>query len=77
MLFCYILHQEVGDRSLRFCSHFNLEMSVGVGEIGEGSQKVQTSRSKIDKSWDFPGDPVVKTPRFHCRGHGFDPWSGN
>ena len=18
-----------------------------------------------------------KTPRFHCRGHGFDPWSGN
>ena len=19
---------------------------------------------------DFPGGPVVKTPRFHCRGHG-------
>ena len=19
----------------------------------------------------------VRTPRFHCRGHGFDPWSGN
>ena len=28
-------------------------------------------------SWDFPGGPVVKTPRFHCRGRGFDPWSGN
>ena len=29
-------------------------------------------------SWgDFPGSPVVKTPCFHCRGHGFDPWSGN
>ena len=25
----------------------------------------------------FPGDPVVKTPRFHCRGHGFDPWWAN
>ena len=24
---------------------------------------------------DFPGSPVVKTLRFHCRGHGFDPWS--
>ena len=26
---------------------------------------------------DFPGGPVVKTPRFRCRGHGFHPWSGN
>ena len=26
---------------------------------------------------DFPGGPVVKTPSFQCRGHGFNPWSGN
>ena len=26
---------------------------------------------------EFPGGPVVKTLRFHCRGHGFNPWSGN
>ena len=26
---------------------------------------------------DFPGSPAVKTPRFQCRGRGFDPWSGN
>ena len=26
---------------------------------------------------DFPGGSVVKTPCFHCRGHGFNPWSGN
>ena len=26
---------------------------------------------------DFPGGPVVKTLRFHCRGHGFYPWLGN
>ena len=31
---------------------------------------------KIMCVWDFPGGPVVKTPRFHCWGHGFDPWSG-
>ena len=28
-------------------------------------------------NWDFPGGLVVRTPRFHCRGRGFDPWSGN
>ena len=26
---------------------------------------------------DFPGGPVVKTLHFHCRGLGFDPWSGS
>ena len=26
---------------------------------------------------DFPGGPVVKTPHFHCRGHGFNPWQGS
>ena len=26
---------------------------------------------------DFPGGPPVRTLHFHCRGHGFDPWSGN
>ena len=25
---------------------------------------------------DFPSGPVVKTPRFHCRGNGLDPWLG-
>ena len=27
--------------------------------------------------WDFSGGPVVKTLRFHCRGHRFDPWLEN
>ena len=26
---------------------------------------------------EFPGGPVVRTQHFHCRGPGFDPWSGN
>ena len=25
---------------------------------------------------DFPGSPVVGSPRFHCRGHASDPWLG-
>ena len=33
-------------------------------------------KTEINKCWDFPGDPGVKTPCFHCRGHGFDPWLG-
>ena len=27
--------------------------------------------------WDFPDHPVVRTPHFCCKGHGFDPWLGN
>ena len=26
---------------------------------------------------EFPGGPVVRTPRFHCHEPGLDPWSGN
>ena len=26
---------------------------------------------------DFPGGPMIETPPFHCRGHGFNPWSEN
>ena len=25
----------------------------------------------------IPGDPAVQTRRFHCKGHRFNPWSGN
>ena len=28
-------------------------------------------------SRDFPGGPVIRTLHCHCRGHGFNPWSGN
>ena len=27
--------------------------------------------------WNFPGGPVGKTLHFNCRGHKFNPWSGN
>ena len=32
---------------------------------------------KLYPDRDFPGGPVVRTPHFHCRGHRFDPWSGD
>ena len=32
---------------------------------------------KKDQKMDFPGSLVVKTLHFQCRGHRFDPWSGN
>ena len=31
----------------------------------------------LDKGKEFPGGPVVRSLWFHCRGHRFDPWSGN
>ena len=39
------------------------------GHIGHTKDK-----KKLGK--DFLSGLVVKTPCFHCRGHGFDPWPG-
>ena len=32
---------------------------------------------KMYHLWKVPGSPVIETPHFQCRRHGFDPWSGN
>ena len=45
--------------------------------INEDSVFLQTVSQNEDLKRDFPGSPVVKTPSLHCRGHRFDPWSGN
>ena len=61
--------------------------------LGNGFLKTHThTKKKVDKvdaiktknfcvsrpkSWDFPGGPVAKTPRFQCRVPRFNPWSGN
>ena len=39
-------------------------------DIKKGQRNPQNCR-------DFPGVPVVTLPCFHCRGNGFNPWSGN
>ena len=30
----------------------------------------------LKRGSESPGGPGVKTPRFHCKGHGSDPWLG-
>ena len=40
-------------------------------------RNVCIKKEKIKNVWDFRGGPVVKTPRFQCRGCGFNPWLGN
>ena len=40
---------------------------------GKGMRKGK----KRKNFWASPGGPGVKTPRSHCRGRGFNPWSGS
>ena len=35
-----------------------------------------TDTKKVE-FWKFPDGPVVRAQCFHCRGPGFNPWSGN
>ena len=37
--------------------------------------RIHTSSKKTHR--EFPGGPLVRTLHFHCREHGFSPWSGN
>ena len=39
-------------------------------------QKVHTKYNLYEHKYNFPGGPVVKILNFHCRGCGFDFWSG-
>ena len=38
---------------------------------------VKTLAGILRIDWGLPGDPVVRTLYFHCRGHRFDPWLEN
>ena len=48
-------------------------------EVGQDPVKSTVEELALNKreAQDFPGGPVVKTPRSQCEGPGFDPWSGN
>ena len=73
------LIQKLNQGSLRWPGREN------VTEAGVGNQQTLKSWSrngtlppqKIHSLWVFPCGPEVTTPNFHCRGHRFDPWSGN
>ena len=46
-----------------------------INRLDTGKEKIRELQEMSIE--DFPGGPVVKTLRFHCRGHGFDHWSEN
>ena len=55
-------------------THPHTENNVrNIGELVKSSNLFV----KTPKRREFPGGPVVRALRFHCRGHGFDPWLGN
>ena len=67
----------------RDCILISWDGCKGNCEMFESSQGYPSPWSSI-YLWDrnpslgkFPGGLVVRTPSFHCRGHGFDPWSRN
>ena len=43
----------------------------------ESSSEKLSGLFKVTQLQDLPGGPVVTTPCFQCKGHGFDPCSGN
>ena len=47
--------------------------------IDVGNQRLHCEKREIKYGIEgyFPDGTVVRTLHFHCRGHGFDPWSGN
>ena len=66
-----LLEETKGVRSL------TLGLAIFFGYISSGKgNKIKNKRMRLHQCRDLPGNPVVKTPRFHCRGHRFDPWSG-
>ena len=45
--------------------------------ISKGSFVIKSRFYKMFKCKEFPGGSVVRILLFWCRGHRFDPWSGN
>ena len=56
--------------SLLFLATWNMNIGLGVLWLSYNLKSAW-------RMWGFPGDPVVRTPCFHCRVPGFDPWLGN
>ena len=53
---------------------FKLRLLVPVQSVRENWEDPE---AKDPRTWGFSGSPVVKTPRFHFRGHRFNPWLVN
>ena len=72
--------------SLSFFNSFNYKIQAYLGDIAGSVPDYRNKASLVDflvsqciknrKIRDFPGGPVVKTLRFHCRGTGLIPGQG-
>ena len=65
--------KEGSQRSVQF--HPDTQRRVFPRDIQLEAHKLMGIKSCFNG--EFPGSPVVKTLHFQCRGHRFDPWSGN
>ena len=57
----------------------SFRLSKGFLDITPKAQSIEDKIEKLDfinikNLWEFHGSSVVRTPQFHCRGPGFDPW---
>ena len=60
-----------------FSSEIHGSLLLHIGLSSNATSKERSSLSTYLKLMrDFPGGPVVRIPRFHCRGYRFEPWSG-
>ena len=84
--FCHILQSSrptlrQGGRRLHKGTKAKRQWSWTGGHLGawglEKSSFIKTFLLTRAGGTAFPGSPVVRTPSFHCQGHGFNPWSGN
>lgn len=53
-----------------------LQSRHGSAVINLGGKEKMGRKEEKQAGWDFPGGPLVKTPCFHCKGHGFIPGGG-
>ena len=64
--------------TIKLPTEFVTEIEQKIFTICVETQKTLNSPSNLEKEKQgLSCGPVVKTPYFHCRGHGFDPWFGN
>ena len=54
---------------------FGKAQALGFGRPGIRPSLTSSHLRMFQVDWNFPGGPVVKTPHFHCKGHGFNPSS--
>ena len=68
---CLFVWVAVGVSSLTLHYFEGIADRFGCGRRDESKDELRMTPGE------FPGSSVVRALHFYCRGHGFDPWSGN